>query len=248
MTITFVCLQFYFKKTQTTFNQRDQGCLITLWYGPIINPKNNNRCVLLRKKKVHLKSKLLHRQLPYGIDLQQHTAYFWIPDQWEFALIEVNSRKIIYMLHKTYFFFLPLPLTINCIHHNSFSRVWVLDSVYFHSFTRVYWFWVKKIFAIFTNMVFKKLRFRAKGYYIFRSRRNTLAFRFNYAHRVYVYISSVSLKFLSKTSILMFGLNIDDINKKALEVKTLRPINIFTGKGVRFTKQIIYRKTGKVSA
>jgi len=28
----------------------------------------------------------------------------------------------------------------------------------------------------------------------------------------------------------------------------MRPINIFTGRGVRFAKQIIYKKAGKVSS
>tara|TARA_B100000795_G_scaffold73607_1_gene52083 strand:- start:7717 stop:7854 length:138 start_codon:yes stop_codon:yes gene_type:complete len=32
------------------------------------------------------------------------------------------------------------------------------------------------------------------------------------------------------------------------QIKALRPINIFTGRGVRFNKQIIYKKTGKVSS
>jgi hypothetical protein len=38
------------------------------------------------------------------------------------------------------------------------------------------------------------------------------------------------------------------MNFKAKEFKQARPINIFTGKGIRFTKQIIYKKTGKVSS
>jgi hypothetical protein len=28
----------------------------------------------------------------------------------------------------------------------------------------------------------------------------------------------------------------------------MRPINIFTGRGVRFSRQIIYKKVGKVSS
>nr|AEV66652.1 hypothetical protein [Oxytricha trifallax] len=46
---------------------------------------------------------------------------------------------------------------------------------------------------------------------------------------------------------VVFGLNPNMISKTAHRFKNTRPINIFTGKGVRFTRQIIYRKTGKVS-
>jgi hypothetical protein len=33
-----------------------------------------------------------------------------------------------------------------------------------------------------------------------------------------------------------------------LGIKSMRPINIFTGRGVRFSRQIIYKKVGKVSS
>ena len=36
--------------------------------------------------------------------------------------------------------------------------------------------------------------------------------------------------------------------KTALRLKSKRPVNIFTGRGVRFAIQIIYKKTGKVSS
>ena len=69
-----------------------------------------------------------------------------------------------------------------------------------------------------------------------------------YAHRVYVYAQAISVKFLSKTKILLFGLSPDPIFKIGFELKNVRPINIFTGRGVRFARQIVYRKTGKVSS
>lgn len=46
----------------------------------------------------------------------------------------------------------------------------------------------------------------------------------------------------------MFGLNPNTLSQAGISFKKIRPINIFTGKGVRFTRQIIYRKTGKVSS
>jgi len=39
-----------------------------------------------------------------------------------------------------------------------------------------------------------------------------------------------------------------DIYTSAHGIRNMRPINIFTGRGVRFSRQIIYRKVGKVSS
>jgi ribosomal protein L6P/L9E len=91
------------------------------------------------------------------------------------------------------------------------------------------------------------MKFRGKGYYIYKTLRNTVAPNFGYAHRVYVYAYFVSLKFLSKTAIILFGLLKTDLFKAGQSFKKTRPINVFTGRGVRFNRQIVYRKTGKVS-
>jgi len=46
----------------------------------------------------------------------------------------------------------------------------------------------------------------------------------------------------------MFGFIKQDIAYAAHNLKSKRHINIFTGRGVRFAKQVIYKKTGKVSS
>jgi ribosomal protein L6P/L9E len=93
-----------------------------------------------------------------------------------------------------------------------------------------------------------KLKFKGKGYYVYKNKRNTITPQFGYAHRLYLYSYFVSVKFLSKTSILLFGFIKADLLKIGHGLKQMRPINIFTGRGVRFSKQIIYKKQGKVSS
>ena len=63
-----------------------------------------------------------------------------------------------------------------------------------------------------------------------------------------MYSYFVRIKFLSKTSVIIFGFVKDDIKKIGLMLKKMRPINIFTGRGVRFNKQTIFKKVGKVSS
>jgi hypothetical protein len=46
----------------------------------------------------------------------------------------------------------------------------------------------------------------------------------------------------------MFGNNYQDILNNSYSLYRIKKINIFTGKGIRFSRQIIYRKTGKVSS
>ena len=65
---------------------------------------------------------------------------------------------------------------------------------------------------------------------------------------MYLYCFFINVKFLSKTSVLMFGINFNDILSSGYSFFNIKKINIFTSKGIRFSKQIIYKKTGKVSS
>jgi large subunit ribosomal protein L6 len=104
------------------------------------------------------------------------------------------------------------------------------------------------LFASFYKPFFKKIKFKGKGYYIYKNKRNTITPQFGYSHRLYLYSYFSSVKFLSKTSIFIFGLLKNDVLQIAQSVKSMRPINIFTGRGVRFSREVIYKKVGKVSS
>jgi large subunit ribosomal protein L6 len=95
---------------------------------------------------------------------------------------------------------------------------------------------------------FKKLKFKGKGYYIYKNSRNTIAPQFGYSHRIYVYSWFTNIKFLGKTSLVIFGLKASDIKLPTSLIKSFRPINVFTGRGVRFSREVVYSKPGKVSS
>ena len=121
-------------------------------------------------------------------------------------------------------------------------------TLYTHNFYKTYWVMFLKIFNAFNRPFFLKVKFKGKGYYIFKNKRQVITPQFGHAHRLYFYAYFASVKFLSKTSIFIFGLIDTDLLKVGYGIKSMRPINIFTGRGVRFSKQIIYKKVGKVSS
>ena len=148
------------------------------------------------------------------------------------------------------------PYTIRYSYFNRNVSSKYLDSLnligfFFNHPNRYIFFFLKNI-NFFSQLLylplFLKLKFRGKGYYIYKNSRNTVAPQFGYAHRIYVYSFFSSVKFLTKTKILIFGLIKFDVLAISSEIKSKRVINIYTGRGVRFSKQKIYSKTGKVSS
>ena len=106
---------------------------------------------------------------------------------------------------------------------------------------------LKTLSRTFSLPLFFKLKFKGKGYYVFKNKRNTISPQFGFSHRLHLYSFSLSVRFLSKTKVFLIGLAKSDLFKIATEFRAMKPINVFTGRGVRFAKQVVYRKTGKVS-
>lgn len=92
-----------------------------------------------------------------------------------------------------------------------------------------------------------KLKFRGKGFYLYRNARNVLRFRFGFSHKINRFFPQCAVRLSSKTSLLLFGLWRDDIHDSGVRIWAVRPANVYTGKGIRFNRQILYRKQGKMS-
>lgn len=222
-----------------------------MWYGckKTSNPRRMERNSIHRK---HLRNRRVGKLLTTRNPHPQIISFIKIPLGWKFLLLSrtVGGRvqDVVYAYTGLYFINFALPSHISKKSFDpqlaSFSLVHPHVPYCYESYVRI----LADLFARFNRPALLKIRFKGKGYYMYKNRRNTIAPQFGYAHRVYVYASAASVLFLSKTKILLFGLCRKDILQIAHEVKAVKPINIFTGRGVRFAKQIIYKKTGKVSS
>lgn len=221
-----------------------------LWYGSRSNfsklpqsSTNKSNLFFLKKKKNSIN---FFRRSVYSIC----SFFLYIPSLWNFSVFKsINKNSFfIFFYSKNYFFFLPVNSSLVSFKINKNSSTISFLYFYRNIFFFTFFSYFKKIFYIFTKLFFKKLKFKGKGYYIYKTKRNTIAFQFGYSHIRRLFLFCNFVKFLSKTSILMFGLNPWILSKSSKKFKQMRPINIFTGKGVRFNKQIVYRKTGKVSS
>ncbi len=199
------------------------------------------------KKLINLKVKFLSRPLPYKNSYGMKTIEFRIPNNWECVAFDVNLVKVIYIFSDLYFF----RFSINPYHTFTYfspqSKIWIFNHIFKSSFHNLYSMWLNQIFDSLNRIFFKKIYFKGKGYYIFKNLRNTFIFRLNYAHKVMLFFPLINIKFLSKTTFFLFGINLVDINVTAFKIRSLRSINIFTSKGIRFTRQIVYKKAGKVA-
>ena len=222
-----------------------------MWYGYPTKP----RLSILLKSKKKLNNKRSHvfgERLNFKNSSPRLTSKLFVPQPWNLIVMTPLESRLkyysFYLYDKTYFYNITTPLGLRAAWFDSTTNMLIL---YHNASSYCYYSILNSIQAtlmLFTKPFFVKIRFRGKGYYMYKNSRQTIAPQFGYAHRVYIYAQANSVKFLSKTKILLFGLSKSEILKTAYSLSTVKPMNIFTGRGVRFARQIVYRKVGKVSS
>lgn len=216
------------------------------WYGFTKIKSNkyltNNKSYLKKKLKKNIYTNKLNFNLKFC------KINFYLPCDWYFLLLKKNNYFLIYIYSHTYFFILPFIKKFLNFNYDIQLNLIILQFFFYNNFYYLFWIWFKLIFYSFSKIFFKKLKFKGKGYYIYKNKRNTIALQFGYSHLLYLYGFFLTVKFLTKTTVFIFGINNKDLLQKTKMFYNIKKINIFTGKGIRFSRQILYRKTGKISS
>lgn len=174
--------------------------------------------------------------------------YIHLPTSWNLVVLKDSLGNVkFYLTNSVYFFkvFTPRPKT--SINFDKQTHSILINDSFFGNFLQFYVGLFRQVLSQFTLPFFLKLKFKGKGYAIYKNRRNTITSKLGHSHRIYIYSYFTTVKFLAKTSVIVFGLSKQDVLATGYQVRSARPMNLFTGRGVRFNRQIVYRKTGKIS-
>lgn len=205
----------------------------------------------MSKKNINKKKKFYKFYFKPRFNLNYFKINFYFPKNWNIILFSLNKDKNISICNiysSTYYFYLFYSSTFLFLNYDFNLNSLGFNFFYKNNYFNLYWNFFKLVFYSFNKLFFKKLKFKGKGYYMYKNIRNTVAMQFGYSHKTYLYSFFLKIKFLTKTSILVFGINPINVSIFSYKFKNLKPINIFTNKGIRFSKQIIYKKVGKISS
>lgn len=157
-----------------------------------------------------------------------------------FNLIILNYNKkinLLYIYNSKYYIIITDSLFKKYIYYNK-----QISCIYFNNYLFFNYFF-NKIINNFQKLNFRFLFFKGRGFR-YRVNKNNFLLLLGYSHLLYLNISNLFFKIISKTSILFFNfsstLNLNNILK-------FRKLNIFTSKGLTSNKLNIFKKTGKVS-
>jgi ribosomal protein L6P/L9E len=185
-------------------------------------------------------------------NFQSNGQYYYVykPSGWRAVVFKSkrSDKRVVFFYSPVYFFKVAVPDASLKFFFDPNSNTFNIHTMYMYNTYRLFSNQLERVFTAFFQPFFRKIKFKGKGYYIYKNTRNTITPQFGYSHRLYLYSPFVTVKFLSKTSIFVFGLLKNDVITTSLGIKAMRPINIFTGRGVRFSREVVYKKVGKVSS
>lgn len=93
---------------------------------------------------------------------------------------------------------------------------------------------------------YKELEFEGLGYR-FLNLKNGLYLKIGYSHYIKIKIPKSVKIFGFRTKLIIFGINLEEVNKIANEIRLLKKPDIYKGKGIRYIGEEIILKVGKKS-
>jgi len=221
-----------------------------LWYASYltkITPNKNNAQHKNKLKNLY-KNQILNPTKHFKTKNQINT--FLLPSNWRVLITsnQISKTNLITIITPSYIIKLPLFFNKQSVNYDPITNQILIKHFTINNFSQLYINVLKLFLTSLYKPFFTKIKFKGKGYYIYKNYRNTITPQFGYSHRMYLYAYFTQVKFLTKTSLIVFGVNKNDLSIATHKLFDWRPLNIFTGRGVRFAKQTIYKKAGKVSS
>lgn len=108
---------------------------------------------------------------------------------------------------------------------------------------------INKFLKTFEFYFFIKIKFKGKGFKIkFNKKLKLIKFYFGKSHITFFKLKRIKLKKITKYKFILKNLNFVKLKTNAMKITNIKPINVYTLRGIRLAKQIIRKRKGKKSS
>nr|YP_740729.1 Ymf60 [Tetrahymena malaccensis]ABI51638.1 Ymf60 [Tetrahymena malaccensis] len=157
-----------------------------------------------------------------------------------------NLNKFLYLYNDNYFFSININYKQN-IKINQDTNTVIIENRNFNNKLNLFNHEFDKFLYSWDNFFFNKIKFTGKGFKWKKKETNLFLF-FNRAHKCFFIGNNIILKRLSKSKIIILKNNYKHLIHDSILIRVIRSNNIFTKRGLRFSRQIILKKKGKTAS
>lgn len=169
----------------------------------------------------------------------------FIPYNINYIVITKDNKLYIYFYNNIYFF--SLYLKNNNLNINKSTNVIKVNDINKNKLNNLSVTELKRFLFSWESMFFNKIKFSGKGFKFKKKECNLFLF-FNRAHKCFFIGTNIILIRLSKNKVIVLKNNLNNIRHDSKLITSIRSNNIFTKRGLRLSRQIIYKKKGKTAA
>lgn len=170
---------------------------------------------------------------------------FFIPYNLNFILIEnkfTNYKRIYFYNDNFYFFTNQFNNKIFIDKNTNIIKIKCINN----DFNKSYSTEINNFLISWDSFFFKKIKFVGKGFK-FKKKINNLFLFFNRAHKCFFIGNNIILRRLSKNKVILLKNNYKHLIYDCLIIKKIRWLNIYTKRGLRTVRQIVFKKRGKTA-
>lgn len=93
---------------------------------------------------------------------------------------------------------------------------------------------------------YSKIKFKGKGFRIkFLKKSKIIKFFFGRSHITFIVIKNICKKRINKYKFILKSINKKSLNKLSKKITNIKKFNVYTLRGIRKSKQIIFKRKGK---
>lgn len=105
---------------------------------------------------------------------------------------------------------------------------------------------IHKFFKSWEIYFFTKIKFKGKGFRIrFFKKIKLVKFFFGKSHKTFIFFKKIRIKRINKYKFILKNINLNSLNLNSSKVVKIRKLNVYTLRGIRKSKQIVFKRKGK---
>lgn len=105
---------------------------------------------------------------------------------------------------------------------------------------------INKLIYSFEDYFVKKVKFKGKGFRLkIKKQKKAIKFLFGHSHINMLFIQNMKLKKCGKYKFTLKNTILKNLNSIAKKICSVKPINVYTNRGIRIGRQFIYKRKGK---
>jgi hypothetical protein len=182
--------------------------------------------------------------------VKDNSFAFKIPNNKNLLILKNKNRFLFIWINDVYSFRLPTTKKKQYVYlSDTLKGFSVLSYHHTSHWSKLFYYNYKLFLDSIYKLSFSFMTFIGKGYKAFIKRKGLIMkFNLGYSHTVYLYTNKVQMTRLSRLKYFLLGVTSYDVRRMFKKIISWKSLNIFTTRGIRVSKQLIYKKRGKISA